>query len=55
MAARLTELLNGSAVALALGVASRTGLLRALSQARSSGACPAGDRWGRWLELVVTG
>ena len=35
MAARLTELLNGSAVALALGVASRTGLLRVLGQAAS--------------------
>lgn len=36
MAARVTELLNGSAVALALGVASRTGLLRALSQEPST-------------------
>ena len=30
MSERLTELLNGSAVALALGVCSRTGLLKAL-------------------------
>ena len=41
MAARLTELLNGSAVALALGVASRTGLLRALGQVTA----PGGTVW----------
>lgn len=55
MAARITELLNGSAVALALGVASRTGLLRALSQAgRARAEGLSGGSLG-WLKFDKNG